>query len=155
MDLEFITKWIPVVHKIKICELSDCGIMVKIIRLLICTKYFSFKISYDTFDIIAPSKSLIKRTHHYIYFQYLLTYSILKSDSPSYIVRHPCKGGRYYEKLIWTNGVLNIVLRLPCNKEKISKIGQKKGTRITYQVILWDVSQPSQVVPPRLSGPFT
>ena len=65
MDLEFITKWIPVVHKIKICELSDCGIMVKIIRLLICTKYFSFKISYDTFDIIAPSKSLIKRTHHY------------------------------------------------------------------------------------------
>ena len=95
MDLEFITKWIPVVHKIKICELSDCGIMVKIIRLLICTKYFSFKISYDTFDIIAPSKSLIKRTHHYIYFQYLLTYSILKSDSSSYIVRHPCKGGRY------------------------------------------------------------
>ena len=95
MDLEFITKWIHAVHKIKICELSDCGIMVKIIRLLICTKYFSFKISYDTFDIIAPSKSLIKRTHHYIYFQYLLTYSILKSDSPSYIVRHPCKGGRY------------------------------------------------------------
>ena len=66
MDLEFIMKWIPVVHKIKICELTDCGIMIKLfgyqsVQNILALRY---RMNYDTFDIIAPSKSLIKRTHH-------------------------------------------------------------------------------------------
>ena len=78
MDLEFIMKWIPVVHKIKICELTDCGIMIKLfsyqsVQNILALRY---RMNYDTFDIIAPSKSLIKRTHHYIYLKYLLTYAI-------------------------------------------------------------------------------
>ena len=64
MDLEFITKWIPVVHKIKICELTDCGIMIKLFGYQSVQNILALR--YRMNYIIAPSKSLIKRTHHYI-----------------------------------------------------------------------------------------
>ena len=43
--------------------------------------------NYDIFDIIAPSKSLIKRTQHYIYLKYCLTSYIFDTKiSPSYAI---------------------------------------------------------------------
>ena len=94
MDLEFIMKWIPVVHKIKICELTDCGIMIKLFGYQsVQNMYFSFKISYELWYIwYYCSFQIFNKKNTPLKLSQALTYIFHTKISPRYTI-HLRAGG--------------------------------------------------------------